>query len=490
MVQAYVLDTLVDRDPVTLKWIPRLAQSWKISDDELTIEFTLRRGVTFSDGEPLTAADVVFTVNLIQNEQVEDPRDRVYLDKLAKVEAVGDYGVRLVFKEPYFKSFETAGTLYVMSKKFYSQFTPKELNESTGLLLGSGPYRMADPKAWRPEPGKPIELVRNERYWGEPPGPNRLLWRVIAEPAVRMTAYRNGETDVYYQPSPEQFDTAKNDPALAARTQLFAMDVVTAGYLYIGWNQKKEGKNTYFADPRVRRAMTMLIDREAIIRDIMHGYATVSTGPFSHLSPASDPSVKPWPYDPQAAQKLLAEAGFSRSGNVLTGPDGKEFRFSILYSSTSATAKRIMTFVQDALARAGIVMEPAASEWSVILQQTKERKYDAVFMGWGGVVEEDPQQIFHSDSMKGVGDNFVQYSNPRLDAIIDKARRTMNEDERVKMWHEVHRIIHEDQPYTFMFADWELDMVDKRIKGVEATKLALNSKAEWYVPTAAQRYKQ
>ena len=299
-VQGFVLDTLLDRDPITLKWIPRLAKQWKISADGMIVDFTLRQGVTFSNGDPLTVDDVVYTIALTQNEQIEAPRLRTYLDKLSKVEKVGEDGVRFIFKEPYFMALETAGGTQVLSKKFYSQFTPQQINESTGFLIGSGPYRLADPKTWRPEPGKPIELVRNERYWGEPGGPNRLTWRVISLPAAEMTALRNGEIDVFYEPNPDQFNEIKRDKNLSARLNTFEMDTLTAGYLYIGWNEARGGKPTYFADPRVRRAMTMLLDRQAIVHDIMHDLATVASGPFSYLSPQSDPTVKPLPYDPEA----------------------------------------------------------------------------------------------------------------------------------------------------------------------------------------------
>src|SRR5207248_105396 len=137
-VQARVLDTLCDRDPDTLKFVGKLATAWRISDDQLTIDFKLRRGVTFSDGEPLTADDVVFTIDWTRNEKVEAPRARVYLDRLKRCEKLDDYTVRFVFKEPYFKSFEAAALTQVMSRKFYSKYSPTEFNRSTGLLLGSG----------------------------------------------------------------------------------------------------------------------------------------------------------------------------------------------------------------------------------------------------------------------------------------------------------------------------------------------------------------
>ena len=489
-IQSYVLDTLIDRDPVTLAWEPRVATDWKVSPDGLTIDFNMRRGITFSNGDPLTADDVVYTVQMVLNEKIEAPAQRVYYDKVKSCKKTGDYSVEFVFSEPYYLAFEVAGSTQILSKKFYSQFTPQQINESTGLLLGSGPYRLPDPTSWKPEPGKPVVLVRNERYWGVPGGPDRLVWRIIELPAARMTALRNGEIDMFYQPAADQFDAAKADPQLSSTHNTFAIPTLDSGYRYIGWNEKRADKPTFFADQRVRKAMTMLIDRQRIIRDIVHGYATISTGPFNPMSPQTDPSIKPLPYDPEQAQKLLAEAGFKRQNNALFGPDGKQFSFELMYPAGSSTGKRAATFLVDAMAQAGIVVRPAATEWTVLLQRTKERNFDALLAGWGGgAVEDDPQQIFSSSAIKGVGDNYVQYSNPKLDDAIDRARRTMDESQRMKIWHEVHRILHEDQPYTFLYADEELDIVDKRFKGVEPTKFGIvKQKNEWYVPRSMQKY--
>jgi len=493
-VQSAVFDTLATQDARNLKWIPRLARSWKISDDQLTIDFELRRGITFSDGSPLTADDVVFTFDLMRDPQIEDPAQKAYVDKLEKVEKVGDYGVRFVFREPYFKSFETAALTGIMSKAFYSRISATDYNRSTGLLMGSGPYRMLGPESWRPEPGKPVTLVRNERYWGPTPAFNRLIWNVIENPTARTTAFRNGDTDSYGGPTggptPEQYDQMLGDKDLLAHTQHWALDSPTMGFFYIGWNEKegRGGAPTPFADSRVRRAMTMLTDRDAIVRDIMRGYASVISGPFSTLLPQSDPTVKPWPYDPDGATKLLAEAGFSRQGDRLVGPDGRPLQFKLMYNSSSEIRRRIASYVRDAYAKAGILVEPEPAEWSVFLKRIDDRQFQALIGGWAGTLEFDAYQIFHSSQMEGTGDDFIQFKDEALDRAIEKARSTVDDDKRAILWHEVHRILHADEPYTFLFIDQDLEFLTNRIHGVEPTKVGLNPSEEWYVPLALQKY--
>jgi peptide/nickel transport system substrate-binding protein len=488
-VQSYVLDSLADRDPVTLAWIPRLALSWKISDDQLTIDFNLRKGVTFSDGSDLTADDVVFTMDLERNEQIEAPRVRAYLDKLDTVTKTGDYGVRFKFKEPYFMSFETAATTAVLSKKFYSQFTPTDFNRSTGYLLGSGPYRLPDPTAWKPEPGKPITLVRNERYWGPTPSFNSLVWKIIENPSAARTAFGNGETDSY-GPNPDQYDQMCADPQLVARTSHFAIDRPNSGFGYIGWNEKvgRDGPPSLFADARVRRAMTMLINREEICKRILNGYATVNSGPFSPLTPQADPSIKPWPYDPAAAESLLKEAGFTRKDSQLFGPDGKPFSFELMYRSQSQTQKRIVSLVKDSMAKAGIEVIDKPVEWSVLLGRIDDRDFQAVTLGWTGGIEFDAYQIFDSKQMAGKGDDFIQFADPALDVQIEKARAIVDDSKRMQVWHLVHQILHEDEPYTILEDSKDLEFVSGRLHNVQATKLGLNPELEWFVPKALQKY--
>ncbi len=492
-VWGYVMDTLVARDPDTLDWKPSLAESWKISDDSLTIDFKLRRGITFSDGSPMTADDVKYTFDQMCDERIEDPIFKVGASKIAHVDKLDDFSVRFVFKEPYFSSFETAGTTPIMSKAFYSKYSPTEFNRSTGLLIGSGPYRLPDPTSWRPTPGQPLVLVRNERYWGPTPSFDRVIWNVIQEPSARLTAFRNGDIDslggVSGPPTPEQYDQMVADPKLLARTNHWELDTPSAGYFYLGWNEKhgRAGAPTAFADTRVRRAMTLLTDRDSIMKNIILGHGSVITGPFPPTSLQCDSSIKPLPYDPDAAVKLLAEAGFHKQGDRLIGPDGNPLSFKLLFNTNSVPRRRIASFLHDAYARVGIDAQPEQAEWSVFLKRIDDRDFDVIVGAWSGGIESDPFQIFDSSQSAATGENFIQFNNKDVDTAIAKARSTVDQNKRMPLWHAVGQLLHEQQPYTFLFIDKELDFVQNRIHGVTPTKvLGINSLLEWYVPRAAQ----
>jgi peptide/nickel transport system substrate-binding protein len=497
-VEYQVCDSLAWRDPYSLDFLPRLASKWDISPDGLVMRFYLRRDATFSDGEPLTAEDVVWTFNWIQNPAVAAARHRSYLEKLKEVKKVDDFTVEFRFSEFYYLNFAyVAADLTILPKHFYSKFTPDQFNEKTGLLMGSGPYRLANPENWTP--GQPIELFRNDRYWGTPPTFDRIIFKEVEEDAAEMVVFGNQEID-HIHAQPEPYQQMLKDPRILAISSHYSYPSVFTGYRYCAWNQvrRKDGQEykTFFADKRVRQAMTMLLDRQRIVDEIAFGLGNVATGPFAPFSPQSAPDVKPWPFDPEKAKALLKDAGFAdRNGDgVIESPDGKPFRFTVMYSGTTVAWQKIALFMKDSMAKAGIVVEFDPSDWSVLLRKMTQGDYDAVCLAWSGTVESDPYQIFHSSQIKDQGDNRTAYANPELDKLIEKARTTLDEGERMKMWNQVHRILHEDQPYTFLFNRNELRFINKRIQNIETSKLGLNFEhlngglMPWYVPQAQQRY--
>ncbi|AUN95309.1 peptide-binding protein [Pseudazoarcus pumilus] len=492
-VQNYVLESLLARDPDTLEWQGLIARDWTVSDDGLTITFRLRRDVSFSDGVPLTAKDVAFTFEFIMNEAIAAPRARAYLSRIARVTATDERTVEFVFSGPYFNSLQLAGGMAILPEHFYRRFLddPRTFNESRGLLLGSGPYRLADPETWTPDLGR-VELVRNPRYWGPVDGSfDRIVWRVIENDSARLTTFRNQDIDLYGA-RPREYRQLLDDRQLRERTQHFEYMSPTAGYSYIAWNQARGGEPTRFADARVRRAMTHLTDVDRVIEEVMQGYAEPSVSPFSPRSKQHDPLLTPAPYDLERARALLAEAGWKdRDGDgVLENEAGAPFEFELTYFQDNEDTRRMVLFLRDIYARAGIVMKPRPTEWSVMLENIDRKDFDAITLGWTSGVEIDIYQMFHSSQIVDGGDNFVSYRNAELDRLIDAARSEVDEARRMALWQQAERVMVEDQPYTFLFRRQTLAFVDERIEGLENTALGLNLLAvpvEVWVPAAKQR---
>ena len=475
--EQHLFESLADRDPHTLEFIPRLAAGWEVSEDGLEYTFHLRRNVVFSDGEELTADDVVFTFDWIRNPDVNAPRIRSYLTKLDTVEKLDSHTVRFTFSERYFLNFETVAASPILPQHFYEQYSPLEFNEHPGLVLGSGPYRLESPTDW--SPGNGVTLIRNVRYWGEAPAFERLCWDEIQEENVQNIQFTNQTHDVL-RCTAEQYHQLKDDPTVQQIAEGFEYDTPYRGYMYIGWNQQRLANNqrqaTDFADPRVRRAMTMLVDRERFVREIMFGYGRVASGPFSPIGPQHNPEIEPWPYDVAEARRLLEEAGYrdTNGDGRIERPDGTPFTFTLTYPGGSEVYEKIVLFLSDSFARGGIQMQAERLDWNILVQRLNNSDFDAIILGWSSSPESDPFQIFHSSQIEGQGDNRTHYRSDELDEYIEQARTTMDPEERYKIWHQVHRVIHEDQPYTFLVARQELRFYNKRIGNISRSNVGLN----------------
>ena len=489
-IQDHVLEGLLVVDPQTLELTPKIASSWQVSEDGLTITFQLRKDVVFSDGVPLTAEDVIFSLELLQNPNLDNPSERQFYDNIASCTATNPHEVVFKMKEPHYMALSMAGGRNVLPKHFYSKFTIAEINKHPGLLMGTGPYRMPDPEGWTP--GKLLELVRNERYWGPAPAFDKLIWREIDNDVTRLTNFRNGEIDLFAA-QPNQFDELKADAQIMDRSVAMNYDTVPTGYMFIAWQQKRDGKPTIFADKRVRQAMTLLTDRQGICDIILLKYATPASGPFAPGSKQENTAIKPMPYDIDKGKALLKEAGWDdrNKDGVIENEAGEPFKFKFTYPSGSVLYDRIMLYIKDSYAKVGVVMELEPLEWSVFAERLENQTFDAVTLRWGGgAVEADIRQMFHSSQVEKGSDNFMNYINPQLDKIIDEARRTVSPAEkRYKLWHEAHAILAEDQPYTFMFTQQALRFVDKRIQNIQRVTQGTNERWEWYTPSTMQKWK-
>ncbi len=493
-VESYVLESLLTRNPQTLEWDGLIAKSWQVSEDGLSFTFQLREDVKFSDGQPLDASDVVFSFDFLMNPSIQAPRERSYYSKIETVTATTPYEVVFKFKEPYFKALDLAGGMAIMPEHFYAPYLKKSntYNQSKGLLLGSGPYRLNDPSSWTPDKGL-VELERNPRYWGAvQPGFDRLIWTIIENASARLITFRNRDIDVY-SARPREYQKLLKDPAINQSTNHWEYMNPVGGYSYIGWNQKKSGSATPFADRRVREAMTYLTDRERLAKDIFLGYSETALGPFTPLGHQHDPALQARAYNPQKAKNLLRQAGYEDRNHdgVLENTNGQPFKFELVYFQDSEDTQKMVLFLKDLYARAGIVLEPKPSEWSIMLDLLKKRDFDAITLGWGGTLESDLYQMFHSSQIEDGGNNSIGYSNPEFDKLVEQARATVDEKQRMPLWHQAEALLYQDQPYTFLLRKKSLVFIDKRIQNINNTATGLNLRQtplEIYVPAEQQRH--
>lgn len=487
-----VCDQLAVFNPKTLALEGRLAEAWQYAPDGTWLRVRLRPEATFSDGSPVTAEDVRYTYKeFILNPLIEAEATRSVLDMVKDVVVVDERTVEFQFSKVLFSNLAQTLNNYVLPKRFYERFEPSQINQSTSLTMGSGPFRLEtlDPaRQWNP--GTDLILVRNEQHWAR----NRrsplasMRFKTIQDDRSRLVAFRNGEGDLV-TPTAPQFVTTQAESGWDDGNRAMKWFSMRSGYSFIAWQcGKRRGERlTPFHDRRVRQAMTMLLNRQQMIDEIWSGVGAVSKSPFSPESPASDPTLEPWPYDVERAKLLLAEAGWKdRDGDgVIENEMGDPFEFEFTLAQGGDIIDRIASFVRNACLKAGIRCNVRVIDWAVYTDMYKARDFDALTMAWqSSSPESDVRQMFHSDSIKGGGQNFMQWSSPEADALMEKGCATLDVDDRMKVWHELAAVLHEEQPYTFIRVIPWIRFVKRDIGNVQQYKTGLEPWEFFRMPAA------
>jgi peptide/nickel transport system substrate-binding protein len=359
-------------------------------------------------------------------------------DRLESAEAIDSRSFVARFKEPY-AYHAMAFVLPILPEKRYAGKNIEKVRENRAPLA-NGPYRLA---SWKAQDS--ITLERNPRYFGPPGHFDRIVFRILPENSVAYQAMVSGDLDETLLEETLK-ERAARDPAFAACCRL--VEFYNLDYNYIALNNR----SPYFEDPRVRRAMTMLLDRAAIVRGLFRGSARIISGPWAPDSPAYDASILPLPSDPAQASKLLADAGWrDTNGNGTLDRDGKEFDFELLVSAGSNVGRQIDETFAAGLARAGVKAEIRPLEWASFVERIDSGRFEAASLAWSASdPNPDPYPYWHSSQWPPRGLNSEFYRNPEADRLMEEARREMRPEERVRIYHRLHAIFRDDAPAIFV----------------------------------------
>ena len=487
-----VTESLGWYDPQTLALRGRLAEAWQYDPEGMWLRVKIRDAARFSNGDPVLAEDVRWTFEeLLFNAEIEAERFRSVYNAISRLEVIGDPATSKVieyhFKEPRFDNLAQAFGHKILPKSVYQAWieSPATFNQSTGLVVGSGPFRLPRVSVddqWAPP--SDIVLVRNDLYWGPRPPLDSIRFKTIQDSLARLTAFESGQGDMM-RPSGAQFDIKSNDPRFNERFEARKWYNMKGGYSFIAWQcgLRNNRRLTPFHDKRVRQAMTMLIDRERIRRDIEKNLSRPATGPFLSTTPQADPDIKPWPYDPERAVRLLEEAGWRNRGGVMVNEAGEPFEFEITFGQGSESTLQMVTYLQQAMAEVGIRVTLRPIDWSVLQSILNARDFDAITFAWSASApENDPNQIWHSSSIQNQGDNFIQWASPEADRLIEEGRRTLDFDKRMLVWRKLHRHFHEEQPYTFLSELPWLRFITQRTRNFQEYASGVEYYDLWVMP--------
>ena len=520
-VLANVMTSLTTLNPENLEQVPVVATELPtVAADHLTYTFRIRRGLTFSDGRPLTIEDVMFSFKAIKHPEVNAPFVRNYFQSAVDAEVVGDDTIVFRCQEPYFRNDRVLGSMSILPRHFYDpdgllddvtitdlanwekldekkkkralEFSTRFNRDFHRKVLGAGAYVLADPSR---------DLITGERaslrHWPGFWAPNdalrgdgwvdRIVFRVINNQDAALVSLKAQTLDSMNL-TPTQHFKQTDTPGFQAR---FRKEIYfSPSYLYIGWNQKKPG----LAEKKVRQALSQLVDRDRIIERVMLGLAEKIDSPVYRFSAEYNENIQGRPFDPAAAKRLLDEAGWTdRDGDGVREKtiDGKPtpLRFEIVSNAGNAIRKNIGLIAVDELRRAGIDASFRELDWSIMLQRVDRREFDAVIIGWQfSPADPDLYQIWHSSQTVPGGSNHVNFVSEEADRILVEYRREFDKEKRIKMYDRLQEIIHEEAPYAFLFMQKAVTAYDQRFRGVRWFPTGGTNNGEWWVPIADQRY--
>ena len=401
---------------------PDLAESWQAADD-LTYIFNIRKGVSFHDGKPLTAADVKFTYESVLAPQNRSPK-RGPLGFLKTVEQLAPYQVRFRLAAPFGPFLENL-TLGIVPAG-----TPADGGAGQGRLVGSGPFSLEEFS-----PGERVVLKANPSYWEGAPPLSALVFKIIPDAIVRALEFKKGSVDLLQNDiEPDML------PWFEKNTDASILSLQGTTFQYIGINLE----HPILKKREVRQALGHAIDREAIIRHLLKGLATPATGLLSPRHWAYEPSIAQLRYDPAEAKRLLDKAGFPDPDG-----DGPLPRFKLSFKTTNLDLRlRIAEALREQLSRVGVGLEVRAYEWGTFYGDIKKGNFHLYSLAWVGIVDPDIYHtLFHSGSVPPNGNNRGRYGNPEIDRLLEQGRQSTTLEDRRRIYGRAQQILALDLPY-------------------------------------------
>ncbi|MBS0207593.1 MAG: peptide ABC transporter substrate-binding protein [Planctomycetes bacterium] len=443
--------------------------SWQTSKDHLLDKVVLRDDLTWSDGKPITAHDIEFSFRMILDPKVPIPAVRTGVDKLLCVKAYDAQTV--VYFHPEAQP--------INHQNINFPFLPKHVYEKTyqedPTLVTSAAHHELERHplsgnayvVTKHEPNQEFVLERRESYYThngkqvrDKPYFKRIVFKIIPNGTTALLSLKKGDVDDL-QLTPEDWHTKTNDDDFYARNTKVRAPEWT--YAYFGWNCRRP----YFTDVRVRRAMSLAFNYREMLDKLCYGLYQQSRGIF-HAGAwmAANPMPEPYTQDLDRAESLLDEAGWTDSdGDGVRDKliDGKRvpFEFTLLCYDLEP-AKGISTLMKDCLEQIGVKCNVRTIERTTLIALELEHNYDAAFGAWG--TGSDPytlENIFAT----GEGRNFGLYSNPEVDRLFEQGKKEFDRQKRAAIYAQIHRVVWEDQPYTFLYSRSSFYAFNKQLRG-------------------------
>lgn len=443
--QEPIFERLVTRD-ADAKIIPGLAKEWELIDD-MTYEFILEEDVQFHDGEPFNAEAVKISIERLIDPEIASPKYDNF-EMIEGVEVVDDYTVRVKTKYPFapiLAHLSHTGASIISPKVIEEDYQAMEEGENPGTAISANPVGTGHFKFESWVPGEEVNYVRNDEYWGEKALVESVTIKVVPESGTRNADLERGFAHIVNPVQPNEV------PALQDGGFATVLETPSTGLAYIGFNMDKAP----FDDVRVRKAVSMVINKDEVIDGVYDGFGVKGKGPLAPKVFGYSEDIEGIDHDIEEAKKLMAEAGHE---------DGFE---AVLWTNDNPQRADTAVILQNALKELNVDLKIEQMEFGSYLEELKSGEHDMFILGWTNpLIDADNglYSLFHSKSM-GVPPNAMWYGNERVDELLDQGRQEMDEEKRLALYKEAQEIIVEDAPMIFLDYQVYLTGMSNKVTG-------------------------
>lgn len=460
--------------------VPELAERWEISPDGRTYIFKLRKDVTWharegGEAKPFTAEDVIFTYKIMMHPKTITPL-KVRYEFIESVEKLDDYTVKFTLKRPILNA------LAKFSFKIIPRHGPSNplyLTREDPFVqnpIGTGPYILKNITADRE-----IVLVANENYFKGRPHIDKFISKPFADQNIMTQALMFNAIDMIVLVNPRDIPEIEGD-------KRFILQPYNAlSYSFFGYNMR----NPLLSDKRVRKAFTYAVNRQEMLESFFNNRGTIISGPFAPGSWAYNLDVQPIPFDPQKARALLTEAGFAPGPDGIMQKAGQRLSLSLKVpiEKESEAVKRVVLAFKNYLKNVGVDIRVEFKEWQAWKEDVfLEHDFDIVFASWVFDDSADISSLFHSGEIGPWKNNFIGYSNPEVDGLINESKLTLDHEKRRTINRKLHALLAEENPYTFLWTLTNYAAYHTKVRKVAIHPYKFFSFAdEWFIPEEKQR---